>query len=73
MPMVLDPSDFESCRARWLAGLCPCCGSGLNDWDEEPSVVAEGVVMCGRCIKNQHYDPPEFLQSMLEAIEKGGS
>lgn len=73
MPLVLSPKEFESCRRYWASGLCPCCGSGLNDWDEEPEAVAEGVMMCGRCIKNEHYNPPQFLKMMLEAIATGGS
>ena len=54
-------ADFGDARRRWLAGDCPCCGmdAGWPDVDgTEPEPIAEGVLICGRCIRNGHPDPP---------------
>ena len=69
-----DVSDFKGCRRLWLAGLCPCCGGDLDDWEwegvvHEPQAVAEGVMFCGRCIANEHHtDPPQVLPLLLESL-----
>lgn len=54
-----DAADFDGARSRWLAGKCPCCGSDALEPDAdgtEPEPVAEGVIICGRCIANRHLD-----------------
>lgn len=65
---LTDDALYRSCRPCWFAGKCLCCGGGLHDWDEEPRAVAEGVLMCGRCFVNKHYEPPEILAAMLKAL-----
>lgn len=77
--MTLNPLDLEDVRTRWLAGLCPCCGAGICGWDHtyrdesfEPEAIGEGVVICGRCVGNQHLGDPEFRVAMLMAIVGGG-
>jgi len=60
-------------RPRWEAGLCPCCGSELCAWpgpdgtEHQPAPIAEGVIMCGRCIGNQHNDA-ETTAALLSAL-----
>jgi hypothetical protein len=58
---------------RWLRGDCLCCGADLDWWpDTDPEPVAEGVMMCGRCIANEHHlRPPEVLASLLAALVTG--
>lgn len=59
-------------RDYWLAGLCPCCGADLDWWMTQPESIAEGVMMCGRCIENDHHQrPPEFLPLLLKALVTG--
>lgn len=65
-----------TCRAYWEAGRCPCCGAGLDPWEwagveHQAAAVAEGVMFCGRCIGNQHTEPPEVLAAILAAIVAG--
>lgn len=60
----------------WAAGRCPCCQGDLSDWCHpstweitDPEPVAEGVILCGRCIANEHHLAPlGFLEALLEAI-----
>ena len=65
--------DLSYCRAYYLRGDCPCCGSPLVSWpgsdrEYEPEAVAEGVMMCGRCIGSHHYEPPGFLADLLRSL-----
>ncbi len=59
---------------RWAAGLCPCCGAELDWWrDIEPQAIGEGVMVCGRCVDNEHGIRPEEAEmrdAMLEAIAR---
>jgi hypothetical protein len=70
MSNAVAPEGFTGSRERWLAGLCPCCGAEMNWWPStEPQTVADGVVMCGRCIENEHHlRPPGFLPLLLAAL-----
>jgi hypothetical protein len=77
--MSIDPL-LADCRRYWLAGRCPCCGSELCEWPAPdgslvaPETVAEGVVMCGRCIGNHHHEKPgEFLPLLLESLLPPGA
>jgi hypothetical protein len=59
-------------RRAWLAGRCPCCKSGLWEWEwdgvvTEPEVIAEGVTMCGRCIANEH-DRDDMIAEILRLL-----
>lgn len=68
-----DPREFEGSRARWLRGLCPCCGGRLCEWEwrgevHEPAPIGEGVMLCGRCIGNEHHLTPEFVPLMLASL-----
>jgi hypothetical protein len=59
IPGVQSADIFDDARARWLAGLCPCCGhdADVPDVDgQEPEVIGDGVMICGRCIRNRHLD-----------------
>jgi hypothetical protein len=76
--VTVNPRDFEDVRSRWLAGLCPCCGSEICGWDHtyrdesyEPEPIAEGVMICGRCVGNEHVVDPEFRDAMLAALLPG--
>jgi hypothetical protein len=49
----------------------------MDDWTHpstgevtEPEPVAEGVMLCGRCIANEHMDPPGYLEALLESIAR---
>jgi hypothetical protein len=57
LPHVVT-ADFGSCRPRWLAGECPCCGmEPCPDADgTECEAIGEGVIICGRCVRNRHMD-----------------
>lgn len=57
-------------RARWLRGLCFCCGAALDWWTSDPQPVAEGVMMCGRCIENGHHSP-DYMEVMLRCLVSG--
>jgi hypothetical protein len=60
--------DFSDARPRWLAGLCPCCGmpADLEHVDgTEAEAIAEGVIICGRCVANRHMDGP--VRSLMVA------
>ena len=71
-PVCLE-EDFEDAYAYWVRGLCPCCGAGL-DWYDEPEAIGEGVMLSGRCIENRHHlTPPEFVPMMLRAIALGAN
>jgi len=66
-------SDFDGTRERWLAGLCPCCGGDLCEWEwrdevHEPQPIAEGVMLCGRCIGNEHHVTPGFTEVILASL-----
>ena len=63
--------------SRWAAGLCPCCGMDIEPWEwqdviTDPEPLVEGVMVCGRCVANEHLSRPgyeeEGRQAMLEAI-----
>ena len=65
-----------TCRQYWAAGRCPCCGAELGPWtwdgvEHATAAVAEGVMFCGRCIANEHTEPPEVLAAILAAIAAG--
>lgn len=69
-------ADFKYSHERWARGECPCCGSVLCEWEWdgelfEPRPIGEGVTICGRCVGNDHDEPPEFARLMLEAIALG--
>jgi CO dehydrogenase/acetyl-CoA synthase alpha subunit len=68
-------------RKRWEAGLCPCCAGDICEWTAtydgtvyEPEPIAEGVMMCGRCIGNEHH-AGEFnvVPLILAALVPGAS
>ena len=67
--------NAESYR-RWAAGRCPCCAGPVDDWEDsageitDPEAIAERVMLCGRCIANEHHTPPGFLAALLEAIAR---
>ena len=71
---MIEPGDFEDARPRWLAGLCPCCGSDICEWEwndvtTEPEAIAEGVMICGRCIANDHLNAADgFTQALLASL-----
>jgi hypothetical protein len=68
-------------RELWLKGLCPCCAGSMIKWEHqdgtvyEPEFVADMVMLCGRCIGNEHTrdDPAgrETLETILRAIADG--
>lgn len=67
---------FSDSYARWADGKCPCCASEICDWEwdgqvYEPQAIGEGVMMCGRCIGNNHHEETGFIPMMLEAISSG--
>lgn len=55
---------------RWAAGCCPCCGGELDhDVDgQAPAPIGEGVMICGRCVANDHMQPPGLVAAILAAI-----
>lgn len=67
-------TEFYGSRERWLAGLCPCCGCCLCDWEwlgvvHEPLPIGESVVLCGRCIGNEHHlTPPGYAELLLASL-----
>lgn len=71
--MELNPLDFADCRSRWLAGECPCCGGEICEHYDgtQPEPLGEGVMICGRCIANEHMADPEFCGAMLGALLPG--
>jgi hypothetical protein len=36
--------------------------------DVQPAAIGEGVMICGRCVENDHMNPPDVARAMLEAI-----
>ncbi len=69
----MNEADFDDCRSRWLAGLCPCCGASICEWEWddvvwEPAAIAEGVQLCGRCIGNEHDVTPGFTELLLASL-----
>lgn len=73
--MILKKEDFRDARARWLRGLCPCCGAPPDEWEHyrtgevtEPKAIAEDVVICGRCIANDHLEPDGFVEFLLASL-----
>lgn len=58
---VNEQEEARELRRRWMAGRCPCCGGGLYSWpgpdgvEHQPEAIGEGVMMCGRCMGNEHY------------------
>jgi hypothetical protein len=54
-------------HARWVRGVCPCCGGELG---EEPSAVAEQVWLCVQCIRREH-DADDVLPGLLRALVDG--
>jgi hypothetical protein len=59
----------DTSYGRWVAGRCPCCGAGLEEWIDgtKPQAVAEGVIFCGRCMANEH-DETHVVSLILLAI-----
>lgn len=53
---------------RWASLCCPCCGAELEAADPDRQAIGEGVVICGRCVLNDHLEPPALVAAMLEAI-----
>lgn len=45
---------------RWAAGLCPCCAGDVCEYYDatQPQAIGEGVMVCGRCVANEHGDLP---------------
>jgi hypothetical protein len=71
MELTINPAGFDGARSRWLAGLCPCCGSEVCEYYYDgtmPEAIGEGVMICGQCIANRHVIDPEFRAAMLAAI-----
>jgi len=70
-PMKIDPEDFKGTYSRWVSGKCPCCGSDLGE-DEGtcPQTIAEGVVLCGRCIRQEHHLTAGVVEGILLALVK---
>lgn len=70
----LDDEDANHTRRYYQAGMCPCCGSDLTSWPSpsgeyiEPQAIAEGVMLCGRCIGNEHQETPGFVEWILQSI-----
>jgi hypothetical protein len=56
-------------RSRWLAGLCPCCGTDLTEHVDgtQPEAIGEGVTICGRCVANDHMRDG-FRELLLAAL-----
>jgi hypothetical protein len=74
--VCIIPEDFRDAYARWKMLLCPCCASEMCDWEwrgevTEPRAIAEGIMLCGRCIANDHAADPEFVVAMMRAIAAG--
>lgn len=71
---------YPQVRRLWLAGLCICCGGELRGWDHpyrdghyEPSAVAGGAYLCGRCTGNRHLeDFPELKAALLRTLAAAG-
>lgn len=66
---------FAGTYRLWTAGLCPCDGAELDKYigsdgqPVEPEAIAEGVMLCGRCIAMEHHiRPPEVKEGILKAI-----
>jgi hypothetical protein len=56
---------------RWSDGWCPCCAGDIDEWIDgtQPQAIGEGVMLCGRCIANEHHlEPPALVMAILEAI-----
>ena len=71
--MTIPAEWLKDCRRLWQAGLCLCCGGELCGWKwngivHEPTAIAEGVMMCGRCIGNNHQEVDGLLTGMLRAL-----
>ena len=49
-------SDLDGTWERWRAGLCPCCGMAVIEHCDGtmPQALGEGVLICGRCVANEH-------------------
>jgi hypothetical protein len=66
-----ERKDLAGTYARWAAGLCPCCGSRY-DWWEDAVPIAEGVLLCGYCVDlpgRDHRDgAPGILQALVERL-----
>lgn len=55
----------------WSHGRCPCCGGELAESvNGVPCrAIGEGVMMCGRCIENEHgRESDQFVPALLESI-----
>ena len=68
------PRALSTCRERWLAGMCPCCGdamdnAGLNG--EQAAVIGEGVTVCGWC-QYRHPDSDIHAAVLREIVTGGG-
>lgn len=75
---MTDEEEDADTRRRFLAGLCPCCCGDIIPWpgpdgiDYEPEPVAEGVMLCGRCIGNEHHlGELSVVPHILRALVKG--
>lgn len=64
------PEMAETMRARWTAGLCPCCGMGLGSGSLG---VGEGVLICGWCVKEGHDKIDGYTPLLLDAILTGAT
>ena len=63
-------------RDLWAAGRCPCCGcfpaASEGTYGGQPKAIGEGVIMCGRCIENEHgRESDQFIPTMLRCIVLG--
>jgi len=72
---MADLSDMAGDAARlYHAGRCPCCGSKLYEWTDsrdvtyQPAQIGEGVLLCGRCIGNEHHETQEVVEFILRDI-----
>ena len=81
-PGLLCEEDFADAYARWADGDCPCCGVMRMEsyWPDNygephaPQVIGEGVMICGRCVANEHgREFDEFFPMMLRAIVDGAA
>lgn len=74
---IFSEEAAETVRRYYQAGRCPCCGSGLYEWRNNkgdvfyPEAIGEEVLLCGRCIANEHQiRPPEVVQWILQSLAK---
>jgi hypothetical protein len=66
-----DEHAAASIWRSWVAGRCPCCGGPLKTSANGVHclALAELVVMCGRCVENEHgRECVRFVPVLLECI-----